>query len=79
MPKTVLEYAVVHEICHLRHRTHDREFWGWSGPDATKACFVEQLDARHAKARELLVQRLANLHQQITAASMFQRLRGSQH
>jgi predicted metal-dependent hydrolase len=27
-PKTVLEYAVVHELCHLRHRTHDREFWG---------------------------------------------------
>jgi hypothetical protein len=42
-------------------------------------CFAEQLDARHAKARELLVQRPANLHQQITAASMFQRLRGSQH
>ena len=26
-PKTVLEYAVVHELCHLRHRNHDREFW----------------------------------------------------
>ena len=52
---------------------------GWSGPDAIKVCFAEQLDARHAKARELLVQRPANLHQQITVASMFQRLRGSQH
>jgi predicted metal-dependent hydrolase len=30
-PKTVLEYAVVHELCHLRHRTHDREFWGLVG------------------------------------------------
>jgi hypothetical protein len=30
-PKTVLEYAVVHELCHLRHRNHDRSFWGgWS-------------------------------------------------
>ncbi|UEM23135.1 M48 family metallopeptidase [Skermanella mucosa] len=27
-PKTVLEYAVVHELCHLRHRTHDGAFWG---------------------------------------------------
>ncbi|HEV7334653.1 MAG TPA: SprT family zinc-dependent metalloprotease [Bosea sp. (in: a-proteobacteria)] len=27
-PKTVLEYAVVHELCHLRHRNHDPEFWG---------------------------------------------------
>lgn len=26
-PKTVLEYAVVHELCHLRHRTHDEGFW----------------------------------------------------
>ncbi|MGO4527268.1 M48 family metallopeptidase [Microvirga sp. 2MCAF35] len=26
-PKTVLEYAVVHELCHLRHRNHDRDFW----------------------------------------------------
>ena len=58
----------------------DREcLKGWSGPEAIRARFVEQLDARHAKAREPLVQRLANLHQQITTASMFQRLRGSRH
>lgn len=30
-PKAVLEYAVVHELCHLRHRTHDRAFWGLVG------------------------------------------------
>lgn len=30
-PKTVLEYAVVHEICHLRHRSHDPAFWGLVG------------------------------------------------
>lgn len=26
-PKTVLEYAVVHELCHLYHRNHDPAFW----------------------------------------------------
>lgn len=26
-PKAVLEYAVVHELCHLRHRTHSVAFW----------------------------------------------------
>ncbi|QCN95312.1 M48 family peptidase [Azospirillum argentinense] len=30
-PRTVLEYAVVHELCHLRHRTHDWAFWGLVG------------------------------------------------
>lgn len=30
-PKAVLEYAVVHELCHLRHRNHDRDFWGLVG------------------------------------------------
>jgi len=27
MPKTVLEYAVVHELCHLKHRHHSAAFW----------------------------------------------------
>ena len=26
-PRPVLEYAVVHEICHLRHRNHNGNFW----------------------------------------------------
>jgi hypothetical protein len=58
----------------------DREcLKGWAGPEAIRARFVEQLDARHAEAREPLVQRLANLHQQITMVSIIQSLRGSRH
>ncbi|WP_220151420.1 M48 family metallopeptidase [Thalassospira profundimaris] len=30
-PKAVLEYAVVHELCHLRHRNHDKPFWNLVG------------------------------------------------
>lgn len=30
-PRPVLEYAVVHEICHLRHRHHQDEFWSLVG------------------------------------------------
>lgn len=27
VPKPVLEYVVVHELCHLEHRDHSPEFW----------------------------------------------------
>jgi hypothetical protein len=52
---------------------------GWSGPEAIKVRLVEHLDAHHAQAREPLVQRLADLHQQITMASIIQSLGGSRH
>ena len=26
-PPSVLDYVVVHEICHIRHRNHSREYW----------------------------------------------------
>ncbi len=49
----------------------DREcLKGWFGPEAIKVRLVEQLDAHHAQEREPLVQRLADLQQQITTASM---------
>lgn len=28
-PKPVLEYAVLHEMCHLKERTHDKRFWAY--------------------------------------------------
>jgi hypothetical protein len=28
-PKAVLEYAVLHELCHIQHRTHGPEFWAF--------------------------------------------------
>jgi hypothetical protein len=51
----------------------------WSGPDAIRVRFIEHLEARHAQERQPLVQRLADLHQQITMASIIQSLRGSRH
>lgn len=27
-PQAVLDYIVVHELCHLRHRDHSKNFWG---------------------------------------------------
>jgi len=30
-PRRVLEYVVVHELAHLKHRSHGREFWEWLG------------------------------------------------
>jgi len=26
-PKQILEYVVVHELCHLKHRNHSDAFW----------------------------------------------------
>lgn len=28
-PRQVLEYVVVHELAHLRHRSHDKQFWDY--------------------------------------------------
>lgn len=39
-PRKVLEYVVVHELAHLRHRSHDEYFWTFLAtlkPDFTKS------------------------------------------
>jgi hypothetical protein len=52
---------------------------GWSGPEAIRVRLGKHLDTRHAQEREPLVQRLADLHQQITTASMIQSLCRHKH
>ena len=27
MPKEILEYVVIHEVCHLKHLNHSKEYW----------------------------------------------------
>jgi hypothetical protein len=46
-----------------------------SGPQAVKARLLAQLEARHARERQPLVQRLADLQQQMTSAKMFAAIR----
>ena len=70
--------AMLSEV-EARYETDRECLKGWSGPDAIRVRFVEQLDAHHAQEREPLVRRLAELHQQMTTAAMFQSLRRDRH
>ncbi len=47
----------------------------WLGPRALKEHLLGQLEARHARERQPLVQRLADLQQQATSAKMFAEIR----
>ncbi len=47
---------------------------GWQGPEAVRQRLLDHLEARHKREREPLVQRLAELHQGMTTASMLRNL-----
>lgn len=43
-PKEVLDYVVVHEVCHIKHKNHSKDFWG----------FVEEAMPEYKKFRKWL-------------------------
>ncbi len=50
-PLTVLDYIVVHELCHLKHRDHSKNFWG----------LVEQIMPDYKKSKQWLKENGRNL------------------
>ena len=79
LPPEIQEVLAALSEVEARYESELECLKGWSGPGAIRMRFIEQLEARHAEAREPLVQLLADLHQQITTAAMLQSLRSSQH
>jgi putative heme iron utilization protein len=79
LPPEIQEALAALSEVEARYESELEGLKGWSGPNAIRVRFIEHLDARHADAREPLVQLLADLHQQITTAAMLQSLRSSQH
>ncbi|MDF2674900.1 MAG: hypothetical protein K0R09_3168, partial [Clostridiales bacterium] len=43
-PQAVLDYIVVHELCHLKHRDHSKNYWN----------LVEQIIPDHKEKRKWL-------------------------
>src|SRR4051812_43565893 len=70
--------AVLAEV-EARYERDRESLVAWQGPNALKRRCLDQLETRHAREREPVVQRLAQLHQQMTTASMLQNLRGPTH
>ena len=61
------------------HFEADREcLRRWCGPEAAKTRLLNLLEIRHQREREPFVQRLAELHQHSTLASMFRTLHYAQ-
>jgi predicted metal-dependent hydrolase len=51
-PPRVLHYVVAHEVAHLRHMNHGRDFWA----------FVEELHPNYCREREWLMRHGLQLH-----------------
>lgn len=52
-PQTVINYIIVHELCHLRHRDHSEPFW--NEVDKVLPCYRERKDwlRRHGASLEI--------------------------
>jgi len=46
-PKTLIDYVVAHELCHLAHRDHSKDFWGMLG------AIMPDYEARKRHLREV--------------------------
>lgn len=79
LPPEIQEVLAALSEVEARYESELECLKGWSGPDAIRVRFIEQLDAHHAQERQPLIQRLADLHQQITTASMIQSLCRHKH
>ena len=62
------------EEVELRYESDRENLRRWCGPEAAGARLLDLLEVRHQREREPYVQRLAELHQQNTLASMFRSL-----
>jgi predicted metal-dependent hydrolase len=50
-PVTIIDYIVVHELCHLRHRDHSAAFW--NEVDKVLPDYRERKDWLRARGAEL--------------------------
>ena len=57
-----------------RYARERRMLEGWGGPRAIRDRLLVQLETRHARQRQALVRRLADLHRGITIALLFRDL-----
>lgn len=53
-----------------RYRTDRERLLRWPDPEGIKEAFLEQLEARHARERQPLIQKLAHLQRTATTARL---------
>lgn len=49
-PAWVVDYVMVHELAHLRHPNHSRDFWQWVGQHYSKTADAKQWLKQHQQA-----------------------------